>query len=36
LSGAAAQVAGMITASRAGNPLCGEGPARTVVGEGNG
>src|SRR5215211_1047199 len=36
LPGAAAQVAGMITASRAGNPLGDAGPARTVAGEGNG
>jgi hypothetical protein len=33
LPGAAAQVASMITASRAGNPLGGAGPARTVAGE---
>src|SRR5215217_7587476 len=36
LPGAAAQVAGMITASRAGNPPGSESPARTVAGEGNG
>src|SRR5215216_798871 len=36
LSGAAAQVAAMITASRAGNPPGSAGPARTVAGEGNG
>jgi hypothetical protein len=33
LPGTAAQVAGMITANRAGNPASGAGPARTVAGE---
>jgi hypothetical protein len=36
LSGAAAQVAGMILRAALGILLAGEGPARTVAGEGNG